>query len=85
MKIEHETVARWFNYVREKNDRWFTESFWDTQLKSKKEIIDNIPQHFHGTYYIFGGASWLLLVEYNIAVRDLCKSLGPIEWPKADF
>ena len=43
MKIEHETVARWFNYVREKSDRWFTESFWDTQLKSKKEIIDNIP------------------------------------------
>ena len=48
MHIEHETVARWFNYVREKSNPRFTECFWDTQLKSKAEIIANIPQHFHG-------------------------------------
>ena len=57
MNIEHETVARWFNYVRENtlNIKRFTECFWDTQLKSKAEIIDNLPQDLHGNYYVFGG------------------------------
>lgn len=86
MKIEHETVARWFNYVREKSDRWFTESFWDTQLKSKKEIIDNIPQHFHGNYYIFGGWYGVLahLIDDNVPADEIytvdidpkCKEVG---------
>ena len=86
MKIEHETVARWFNYVRDKSDRWFTESFWDTQLKSKKEIIDNIPQHFHGNYYIFGGWYGVLahLLDDNVASNEIytididpkCKEIG---------
>ena len=44
MKIGQESVARWFNYVREKHDPWFTQSFWDTQLKSKAEIIDNLGE-----------------------------------------
>ena len=88
MHIEHETVARWFNYVREKSNPRFTECFWDTQLKSKAEIIDNIPQDLHGNYYIFGGWYGVLahllndnIVAdeiYSIDIDQTCKEIGDI-------
>ena len=86
MKIGQESVARWFNYVREKHDPWFTQSFWDTQLKSKAEIIDNIPQHFHGKYYVCGGWFGVLahLLNDNVVADEIhtididpqCKEVG---------
>ncbi len=88
MKIEHETVARWFNYVREKSNPRFTECFWDTQLKSKAEIIDNLPQHFHGNYYVFGG--WFGVLPhllndnvvadeiYTVDIDPICKEVGDV-------
>ena len=88
MHIEHETVARWFNYVREKSNPRFAECFWDTQLKSKAEIIDNIPQDLHGNYYIFGGWYGVLahllndnIVAdeiYSIDIDQTCKEIGDI-------
>jgi hypothetical protein len=86
MNIEHETVSRWFNYVRAKNDSRFTECFWDTQLKSKAEIIDNIPPDRNGDYYIFGGWYGVLahLIDDNLITHDIftididpkCKKIG---------
>ena len=73
MNIEHETVARWFNYVREKSNPRFTECFWDTQLKSKAEIIDNLPQDEHGNYFVFGGWFGVLahLLDDNIISNEI--------------
>ena len=90
MNIEHETVARWFNYVRENtlNIKRFTECFWDTQLKSKAEIIDNLPQDLHGNYYVFGGWYGVLahllndnIVAdeiYSVDIDEKCKEIGDI-------
>ena len=88
MNIEHETVARWFNYVREKSNPRFTECFWDTQLKSKAEIIDNLPQDEHGNYFVFGGWFGVLahLLDDNIIANEIysvdidpqCKEVGDI-------
>tara|TARA_Y100000361_G_C11104202_1_gene313793 strand:- start:348 stop:947 length:600 start_codon:yes stop_codon:yes gene_type:complete len=97
MNIEHETVARWFNYVRENtlNIKRFTECFWDTQLKSKAEIIDNLPQDLHGNYYVFGGWYGVLahllndnIVAdeiYSVDIDEKCKEIGDIYFRNANL
>ena len=85
MNIEHETVARWFNYVRENtlNIKRFTECFWDTQLKSKAEIIDNLPQDLHGNYYVFGGWYGVLAHLLNDNICLLYTSPSPRDRQKS--
>ena len=57
-------------------------------VKSKAEIIDNIPQDLHGNYYIFGGWYGVLahllndnIVAdeiYSIDIDQTCKEIGDI-------
>jgi len=60
VKVKHETVASWMNYIRDNS--WqgdevnrFSECFWESQLDSKHEILKFFPEDEHGPVYIFGG------------------------------
>ena len=64
MHVSEKTIVQWMNYLRDdtlcsrprhKLQKRFLECFWDTQLMSKRWVIENYPEQEHGPVYIFGG------------------------------
>ena len=63
MHVSEKTIVQWMNYLRDdtmcarprhKLQKRFLECFWDTQLMSKRWVIENYPEQEHGPVYIFG-------------------------------
>jgi len=84
-----DTVAGWFNYIRENpDDKRFLECFWDTQLTSKERLLDLYPDHFNRTCYVFGGWYGVLpkmLVDnkfivkvYSVDIDPECERVGNV-------
>lgn len=89
MNFSVNTISSWFNYIRENpEDKRFLECFWDTQLRSKEEILDFYPQDEHGTCYVFGGWYGILpkmildnhypFKVYSIDIDPNCERVGNI-------
>ena len=76
-----DTVAGWFNYIRENpDDKRFLECFWDTQLASKERLLDLYPDHFNRTCYVFGGWYGVLpkmLIDNKFIVKVYSVDIDP--------
>lgn len=59
MKINPDRLVRWFDYVRYQNHKSqrFSECFFDSQVKSKNWLVDNmpLPDSINGPIFVFGG------------------------------
>tara|TARA_B100002019_G_scaffold291082_1_gene310279 strand:- start:5872 stop:6480 length:609 start_codon:yes stop_codon:yes gene_type:complete len=61
MHVSEDTLVQWMNFIRYGlsgglvHTNRFLECFWDSQLKSKRWVVDNFPDEEHGPVFIFGG------------------------------
>ena len=91
MEIRPNTIATWFNILRENPEMLprFSECFWESQLKSKEiivqDVFNTISTDYPGCIYIFGGwygilaqllnDSYLTQKIYTIDVDPHCEEI----------
>lgn len=71
--IKPEYIVSWMNYIRNNpEDKRFLECFWESQIKSKSILIENIKEFEPKNILIFGGWFGVLaqLVECNIKTAE---------------
>jgi len=91
LPIKSSRVVQWMNIIRNCNKEIqyrILESFWDSQLRSKSWLINNIKKHIptlSGNVYVIGGWYGILsqlIVDnfptsvYNIDIDDSCIIYG---------
>ena len=64
MHVSEDTLVQWMNFIRYGlsgglvHTNRFLECFWDSQLKSKRWVVDNFPDEEHETCFYFRWVVW---------------------------